>query len=115
MGHRIGMAIVCLHISAVLYLLVGALLPLLFVSRDMTGADLTFGLGFLVFCLALVCGIEFVVVGLKRRKFWAWIAGLCIFGIYLPSLFLPLGALGLWGLLDSGSRKEFGVESGIPG
>lgn len=77
------MAIVCLHISAVLYILVGV--------------------------LALAAGIEFVFVGLRRRKRWDWIAGLCVFGIYLPSLFLPLGAFGLWGLLDGGSRKEFGV------
>ena len=61
------------------------------------------------FCLALAVGIEFVAAGLRRRRFWAWVAALCIFGIYLPSLFLPLGALGLWGLLDLGSRAEFGM------
>lgn len=109
MGHRIAMAIVCLHISAVLYILVGVLALWFFLSTDDTGAGMVFGVGTLILCLALAAGIEFVVVGLRRRKLWAWIAGLCVFGIYLPSLFLPLGAFGLWGLLDGGSRKEFGV------
>jgi len=119
-SHRIGMAVVCLHISAVLYLLVG-ILPLLFffLSEDTSGAEATLGIalsiGLLVLCLALIAGVEFVASGLRRRKFWAWIAGLCIFAIYLPTLFLPLGAIGLWGLLDTGSRREFGVGSSGPG
>jgi catechol 2,3-dioxygenase-like lactoylglutathione lyase family enzyme len=70
------------------------------------------GVGVLVFSLALVAGIELVALGLRRRRFWAWVAGLCIFGVYAPSLFLPLGALGLWGLLDAGSRRAFGVGHG---
>ena len=64
---------------------------------------------FVVFCVAMVGGVEFVPVGLRRRRFWAWVVALCIFGLYVPSLFLPLGALGLWGLLDPGSRAEFGI------
>ncbi len=107
------MAVVCLHISAALYLLVGVGLLLFLRSEDETGSGLAVGVAFLVLCLALISGIEFVVYGLQRRKLWAWVAGLCIFGLYLPSLFLPLGALGLWGLLDSGSRKEFGVNGGV--
>jgi hypothetical protein len=63
-----------------------------------------------LFCIALIVGIEFVAAGLRRRALWAWVAGLCIFGLYVPSLFLPLGALGLWGLLGEGSRREFGVS-----
>lgn len=108
MGHKIRLAIVCLHISAGLYLLVGPLLFLLLEGDD-TKLRLAIGAGMFIFCLILVAGIELVVYGLLRRKFWAWVAGLCIFGLYLPSLFLPLGALGFWGLLDSGSRREFGV------
>ena len=73
----------------------------------------SFGQFFLRFlggvCLALVLGIELVAYGIHRRGFWAWIAGLCIFAVYVPSLFFPLGVLGLWGLLDGGSREVFGV------
>lgn len=93
-----------------MYLLIGIGLLLFFHSVDTTRAV---GVGSLVVCLALIAGIEFVASGLKRRKFWAWVAGLCIFGVYVPSLFLPLGALGLWGLLDTGARKEFGVDGGV--
>ena len=109
MRHRIGLAVVCLHISAVLYLLVGLLMFPLFLADDHTGIGLPLAVGMFVFCLALIAGVEFVAFGLGRRKFWAWVAGLCIFGTYAPSLFFPLGVLGLWGLLDRGSRAEFGV------
>lgn len=127
LGHRIGMrvchgvtlAVVCLHIIAVVCLLGNVMVFWAFnfsadalASPDETGKDLAFGVGLLVFGLAMIAGIEFVVYGLRRRKFWAWVAGLCIFGMFLPSLFLPLSAFGLRGLLDSGSRKEFGVSGG---
>ncbi len=110
MKHRIGMAIVCLHISAVLYLLVGLLMFPLLLSNDEMEYRLDIAVGMFVFCLVLIAGIEVVVYGLHRRRFWAWVAGLCIFGIYASSIFFPLGALGLWGLLDEGSRAEFGVK-----
>jgi hypothetical protein len=109
MPHRIGMATTCLHISAALYLVVGLLMFWLFSQDDQSGFGMAFGIGMFIFCLALIVGIEAVAAGLRRRKFWAWIAGLCIFGLYAPSIFLPLGALGLWGLLDAGSRAEFGI------
>lgn len=109
MRHRIGMAIICLHISAVLYLIFGMLAFFLFMNDDQTGLGPAFGTVMLVFSLGLIVGIEVVVFGLRKRKFWAWIAGLCIFAIYAPSLYFPLGLLGLWGLLDEGSRAEFGV------
>lgn len=116
MRHRIGLATACLHISAVLYLLIGVGFFVLFMAmpEGTMLLQVPLAVGMLVFCLILVVGIEFVVAGLHRRRFWAWVAGLCIFGIYVPSAFLPLGALGLWGLLDAGSREEFGV-GGPPG
>jgi hypothetical protein len=106
--HRIGLAIWCLHISAILYVGVG-LLILVLGSDDRTEFAPLFKVVIPSACLAMVIGIELVVVGLRRRRFWAWIAGLCVFSMYLPSVFLPLGFLGLWGLLDEGSRTEFRV------
>ncbi|MCC6908570.1 MAG: hypothetical protein IT430_11550 [Phycisphaerales bacterium] len=111
MTHKLTMANVCLHISAAVYALFAGLMwsfsEVIF-EDDPEYAGVV-GAALSVFCIALIIGIEFVAWGIRRRKFWAWIAGLCIFGIYLPSLFLPLGAFGLWGLLDRGSRAEFGV------
>ena len=105
--HRLGMAIVCLHISAVLYLLIGVLMFPLFLSLDDRGdTGMIFAVFMFLFCLVLIVGIEFVAAGLANRRYWAWIAGICIFGMYATSLFLPLGALGLWGLLDPDSREE---------
>lgn len=110
--HKIKLATVCLHISAALYLIVGLLLFSLFMSDTETNLGLPFATVSLLLCIALAAGIEFVIYGLRRRKFWAWVVGLGIFAVYVPSLFFPLGALGLWGLLDSGSRAEFGVGNG---
>ena len=112
MRHRIGMAVVCLHLSAVLYLIciIGAILwfPQI-VEDDDTGFGSEFVAALILICVALIIGIEIVAFGLLRRKFWAWVAALCLFGLYLPSLFFPLGAFGMWGVLDAGSRAEFGV------
>ena len=115
----VGMALVCLHISAALYVVAGLGLYALF-SGDLahspelgSGAE-TFGAVIAVFCIALAVGVEVVAYGVHRRKFWAWIAGLVVFGLYLPSAFFPLGALGLWGLLATGSRNEFGVTRSDP-
>jgi hypothetical protein len=112
MKNRVAIALVCLHISAVIYLILGlGFLGLCFVADF--GAHraiaIAFGVVMLITCIALVIGIEVVASGLRRHRFWAWVAGLCIFGLYVPSLFLPLGALGLWGLLDPGSRAAFGI------
>ena len=107
--HKLGRATACLHISAAVYIIAGLALFALLMFDDKSGLGFPFAVGVLLLCLALACGIEFVVYGLRRRKFWAWVAGLCIFGFYVPTLFLPLGVIGLWGLLDSGSRAEFGV------
>ncbi len=113
MQHRIGMAIICLHISAALYLLIGGLLFLVLDVRVLEIDNSRSGHIFMsilaAVCVGIVLGIEVVAWGLRRRKFWAWVAGLVIFGIYVPSLFFLLGGFGLWGLLDPGSRREFGV------
>lgn len=106
MPHRIGLAIASLHISAALYALIAGLFVILCCQSDV---DLPITILMGGFCLALTLGLELIVLGLRRRRFWAWLVGLCVFAIYVPSLFLPLGALGLWGLLDPGSRLAFGV------
>jgi hypothetical protein len=110
--HRIGLAITCLHISAALYGVLAIVVLLLFLSVARTGVGFLVGFGLAGFCVSLTVGLELVVAGLKERKFWAWVVGLCIFVIYTPSLFFLLGILGLWGLLDAESRAEFGVGSG---
>ena len=52
------------------------------------------------FSLLLGVGVEVVIWNIKKGKNWAWITGLCIAGIYIPSGFLPLGIIALLGLLD---------------
>lgn len=115
-GHRIGMAIACLHINAVLHLIV-AFLFVAFTSdpypERVRGVWEVIHTLTLAYSVAFAVGMVVIVYGLKRRRFWAWVAGLCVFGLDLPSIFLPLGAFGLWGLLDPGSRAEFGMGCGV--
>lgn len=119
MKHKIGLALACLWISALLYLLLGVLIPIWMISlvekeQGSKPPNAWLG-GVCMFSICAVLAVAMLVVawGIQRRKFWGWVAGLCVFGVFLPSAFFPLGALGLWGLLDRGSRSEFGV--GAPG
>jgi hypothetical membrane protein len=114
MTHKIGLATVSLHISAVIYVLAALLLlGIPFFTENEPEFQEAFGpvfLGIMVAMgLASAIGVEVVARGISKRKFWAWVAGLCIFALYLPSLFLPLSAFGLYGLLAAGSRAEFGI------
>jgi hypothetical protein len=76
-------------------------------SRD--GLDLVFRL-LLIFNEILSVGFIVVPIivasALKKRKRWAWIASWCLMGLYLPSLFFPLGLPMLIGILDK-EVKEF--------
>ena len=60
-----------------------------------------------VFIIPFVVFLEFVIAHLKQGKFWAWVAGIAIGGLYTPSLFLPLGVFILAGLLSDGCRQSF--------
>jgi chromate transport protein ChrA len=107
MHHRIRLATTCLHISALLYLGLALFVPLCGGRAGIEGQPVAAAI--VVFSLLMTIGIEYVVASLHRRRYWAWIASLFIFTVYVPSLFFPLGALGLWGLLDRGSLAEFGI------
>jgi Ca2+/Na+ antiporter len=117
-GHRLGMALVCLHISTALYVLVAiALIALAKFSPDDSTAPASARIllvAIALFCLLLASVPEIAALGIRRRRFWGWVLGIILFALYVPSLFLPLGAFGLWGLLDAGSRAEMGVGSSAP-
>lgn len=115
---KIGYATVSLQISATIYLILG-LIFIFFMPNLIAGSPAlqeeihswiapVFG-GFF-FSIAVL--IQFLVRGLKRRRFWAWILGLCVFCVYLPSAFFPPAGFGFWGLLARTSRREFGVGRG---
>ena len=109
------MALICLHISTFLYVLLG--IGLVAFARWMPddpeeplSTRIVF-MGAAVFCVLLAAVPEIAAMGIRRRRFWGWVLSLILFGLYVPSLFMPLGAFGLWGLLDAGSRAEMGVDS----
>ena len=112
MKHRLRMAGIALHISTVLYVLIALALVVIYFYIPNVRVNDPIAYDLFVFltpiCIAMAIGVEFVAWGIRHRKYWAWVAGLCIFATYIPSLFLPLGVFGMWGLLDSGSRCAYG-------
>ncbi len=116
MKKRIDLAILGIRISSVIYSLmaVGCIAGWFMLPQD---AETVISLGLVllaVFISALVIFLEIVIVNLKRRRFWAWVAGIIIGGLYAPSLFLPLGVMILVGLLSEDSRMTFGVGTFPP-
>ncbi|HEV7278669.1 MAG TPA: hypothetical protein VGN57_00535 [Pirellulaceae bacterium] len=112
----VWLALVAGHLGAAAYFTI-ALLMIIFIGlavadarseEDAAAAAIVLGI------LAAMCGglglvAEIVTIGMHLRHKWAWFAGLAMFGLYLPSLFLPIGALGMCGLLMTGSRREFRI------
>lgn len=68
---------------------------------------------FVVLCAVYIVGLEFVIRGLKNGRYWAWIVGLVVSGLFIvggvqpPFLSLVLGGLALWGLVDPDSVAAF--------
>ena len=59
-------------------------------------------------------------MALKNGKYWAWIAGICIAGLYIPSAFFVLGIIMLIGLLEDDvknfcAKKDKNIEQEKPG
>jgi len=100
MPKRLLVSIVCLHISAVLYvLLAGIILWLL--KGTLTGAILA------IVAALMAVAAEIVVFGLLRVKLWAWIAGVLLLSMYATSGFFFVGIPGLWGLASAETRNIF--------
>lgn len=108
MKTRLSWTILCLHISAVLYLVMAFFFPILLslIQPDEARGRII-GLVLLVVALLMAIGIEVIAAGLKRHRFWAWVAAVIVCGLYIPSFFIILGVFGLWGLLDRGTRALF--------
>jgi len=113
---RIRLTIIALRISEGLYVLIGLCFPVLAISFPEVQEQYPIWIGICTVLLTVgfAVFVEIVVQSLKRRKFWAWVAGLCLSGLYIPSLFLPLGVMGLIGLLDPAARAAFGIGSSPP-
>jgi Kef-type K+ transport system membrane component KefB len=111
MQKKIELAILGIRISTVIYylIIVGCIVGWFLLQSD-SEEFLPLVLWLLAgFTLAFVIFLEMVIVYLKRRRYWAWVAGIIIGGLFIPSLFLPFGVMILVGLLHEDSRKAFGV------
>lgn len=115
----VWLALVSGHVGAAGYLLMSVLAQVAFgsallkISEDdfasFEAMDIVAYGVFAAIAFAFFLGTELVTIGLHRRRKWAWFAALVLFGFWLLSLFAPIGAIGLCGLLMRGSRREFGM------
>lgn len=120
---RIFISLICLHIGAILYLLciffIQWILSLIddpaFNSEPSDQIDRLFFIMMMVMCVGCAIAIEVVAYGLLKRKKWGWIGSVIVFGLFAPSLFMPIGAVGLWALLTNGIPAEFGMNMGSKG
>lgn len=111
-AHRLGMAIACLRLLAILNLAISAasFVPGFLEVEHLPHLGARMRIAVAVIYLATAVAQEVAVQGIKRRRFWAWVLGLSLLVLALSTFYsFPLAALGLWGLLDRGSRKEFGL------
>ena len=109
---RTRLATLSLHISAVLWAVLAGLLAAMPFGADpptLGGIAIGNGTAYLLAALALALAIlsRLVIRGLRDDRRWAFKTGIVLFVLYLPSWFLPLGVVGLLGLLSKGSRMRF--------
>ncbi|GEM_PF-5136446 len=113
---RLRLVVVCFRISTVLYILLGLfaivgptfLIPSLPPEEAaVAGIFVIFGLIFGLVSIGIAIGVEVVVWYLKQLRYWAWVTAIVISALYLTSIFLPLGILGLLGLLDAETQAAF--------
>ena len=116
LADRTGLATVTLRIGAVAYVLAGLLLAVFFFSGESSTASASANrvgiIWFLVsvFALLIAIGALSLVVAraLRRRKRWAWRTALVLFiSLFLTTILLPVGIVGLYGLLSAGTRARF--------
>lgn len=109
MPPKLRQFIISLRVSSGIYALIAigatllcCLLPLLDV--DMGSEDgivmIIMGIIMAIMSIGIVIFNEFIIHFIKKGAFWAWVAGLCMAGLYIPSIFLPLGIFMLLGLID---------------
>ena len=114
-------ALLCLRISEGLYIflaiLFGVLGPISLFGPPLDPGNpneqmIIWGFVFLFVFLSLGMAIfiEIVCRHLKQGKYWAWIAALILCGLYVPSLFIVLGIVGLLSLLKPETRAFFGQK-----
>lgn len=108
---RLRLATIGLRLSQIIYFLLLLCSPI--VLLILPNLDEEKWVVFLsLFCaggtaLGCVIGLEVVLRGLAQKKYWAWVAALCVAGLYIPSIFLPFGVMVLVGLLDRQVQAEF--------
>ena len=99
MNPKLRKTIISLRILSVVNFVIGGIVLLL-----------SFGFMIFVFPIAaFIIGygvfIELIIKDLKQKKYWAWVAGVVVSGLAIPSILFIPGIVGLIGLLDT--QKDF--------
>lgn len=111
-----------LHLSAVAYIVVALFSGLAFLAfpvmlESSPQSEVVIMIVTMILMVLLSVGmilfIELVVSHLKKGKFWAWIAAICLAGLYIPSAYFPLGIFMIIGLVDEEVKQFCGKKQRI--
>lgn len=97
-------AIICIRIASIIYLLIAVLLVGIgfFLKEDMFIFIL-----YSVLILPIVFWCEITILGLKKTKYWAWVSSIIMFAMFIPSLFIVIGIVGIKTMLSEPVRNQF--------
>jgi hypothetical protein len=112
MKSKLSLALLGLRISTILYYLImlGCVVWSFVPPVDPEFNHAIFAWVLFLFLIPFVVFLEILILHLKRRKYWAWIAGLVVAALYAPSLFLPLGIMMFVGLLSRETIEDFEIH-----
>nr|WP_010246185.1 hypothetical protein [Acetivibrio cellulolyticus] len=97
-------AIICIRIASIIYFLIAVLLVVFgFFLKE----DLLIFILYSVFILPMVFWCEITILGLKKTKYWAWVSSIIMFAIFIPSLFIIMGIIGIKTMLSEPVRNQF--------
>lgn len=100
-------AINCLRAGSLITLLVDILIVSLGVLDNISK-----NIFFCILSLFLISWYEITARGLKKRRTWAWKSAIVIFGLYIPTLLIIPGILGMQVILTKSSRDAiFGTDA----
>ncbi len=118
MNPELKKTIICLRISSIIYFLLGFAFLFFFVTLSHeifpeVNANTAKLIGVFtalvsfIFTVGIGIFVEIVIHGLKKTKYWSWIAAIILTATYIPSLFIILGIIGILGLLNKSVVADF--------
>jgi membrane protease YdiL (CAAX protease family) len=60
-----------------------------------------------IYSLILFIAVQVIIRGLKKEKYWSWVAGIIILALHLNSLYIIICVIGLIGMFNKETRALY--------